>query len=288
MVRPDNEEFRRGYAEQHAAAFALLARLADFPSRVAVGYLVNEGSRTGPGTYLVTSRHAHAWPEVNLAGFGWVAFEPTDTSQLWRKLPPRDPSPGGPGVSPLPPAAEPAAAIIEPELSPAGDPGGGSDSGAGWAALWFGLLPVVAVVVIALSTVGEKARRRWGRRHARTPAARIGGAWREVRDRLAECGLPRSRALTVRDVVVRTGGLPGMGAVPEQVGELASIVDKALFAAAVPGEADARRAWELTRLVRRELNRVGGLATRARSAVDPRPLLPDRASLPHGAGRTPG
>jgi transglutaminase-like putative cysteine protease len=281
MVRPDTEEFRRGYAEQHAAAFAVLARLAGFPSRVAVGYLVDAGSRTGPGdTYRVTTRHAHAWPEVDLAGLGWVAFEPTDTSQLWRKLPPEASSPGGPGTSPLPPAAEPAAAIVEPELDPAGDPGAG-DGGAGRAALWFGLLPV-AVAAILLATAGEKARRRWRRRRAATPAARIGGAWREARDRLAERGLPRSRALTVRDVVVRTGELPGVGTAPARMGELASIVDAALFAAAEPGEADARRAWELTRLVRRELHGAGGLAARARSAFDPRPLLPA------GVGRIPG
>jgi hypothetical protein len=276
MVRPGTKEFRRSYAEQHAAAFALFARLAGFPSRVAVGYLVDQGSQVAPGTYRVTTHLAHAWPEVDLAGLGWVAFEPTDTSQLQRKLPAAG-SPGGSDASPLPPAVAPAAAIVEPPPGTAGEAGqaGGEDIGAGRAALWFlGLLPAVTIAAILLLTAGEKARRRWCRRHARTPAARIGGAWSEVRDRLTERGLSRSRALTIQDVVGRVGDLPGMGRVPERVGELASIVDGAFFAAAEPGEADARRAWEVTRLVRRELNQADGLLTRTRALADPRPLLP--------------
>jgi transglutaminase-like putative cysteine protease len=275
MVRPDTtDEFRRGYAEQHAATFALLARLAGFPSRVAVGYLVDKGSQAGPGTYRVTNHHAHAWPEVNLAGVGWVAFEPTDISQLRRQLPPAGSAPGGSGTEAPPHMVEPEDAIVGPAPEPVGKADGVGGGGAGRAALWFGLLAAVVIATVFLSAAGEKARRRWLRHHLGTPAARIGGAWREVRDRLAERGLSRSPALTIQDVVGRAGALPGMGRVAERVGELASIVDTALFAAAEPGEADARRAWEVTGLVRGELNRAGGLRTRARALFNPRPLLP--------------
>jgi hypothetical protein len=280
MLRPDTDEFRRSYAEQHAAAFALLARLAGFPSRVAVGYLVTEDSKdptAGPNIYRVTTRNAHAWPEVNLAGLGWVAFEPTDTSQLWRELPPDSPHAGGTQASPPPPAAEPAEAVVEPELNPAGEPGGGG-SGAVRTGLWLGLLPALALVLALLLIAGEKARRRRHRRRAGTPAARIGGAWREVRDRLTEHGLARSRALTTHDVVGRTGDLPRTGKAAEQIEKLAPIVDTAFFAAAEPSEADAQRAWELAQLTSRELNRAGGLPRRVRATFDPRPLLPPRKS----------
>jgi transglutaminase-like putative cysteine protease len=73
------EEFlfttRRGYCEQFAAAYAVLARAAGLPARVAVGFTA--GDLGTDGRYHVLDSHAHAWPEVHLPGRGWVAFEPT-------------------------------------------------------------------------------------------------------------------------------------------------------------------------------------------------------------------
>ncbi|WP_322756071.1 transglutaminaseTgpA domain-containing protein [Frankia sp. Cas3] len=274
-VDTDSAQFRRSYAEQHAAAFALMARIAGFPSRVAVGYLLDQRSSTGPNTFRVTTRNAHTWPEVNLAGLGWVAFEPTDVSNLVTKLPPADPnsSNGGPADK-QPSPAEPAPPVIQPELSSTGTPGGGGGGGAAGTAAWFGLAVLLGIVLVLSLIVGEKARRRRHRQRSGPPSARIGGAWREVRDRLSECGLPRSHALTTRDVVGRTRDLRAVGAAGEQMEQLMPVVNAALFAETEPGEADARRAWELTRLACRELNRAGGLPRRARAIVDPRPLLP--------------
>ncbi|WP_239373574.1 transglutaminaseTgpA domain-containing protein [Frankia sp. Cj5] len=275
MLDVDTTQFRRSYAEQHAAAFALMARIAGFPSRVAVGYVLDQRSSTGPNTFTVTTRNAHAWPEVNLAGLGWVAFEPTDVRDL-RRMPPPDPNPsGGGGASQTPPSpAEPAPPVIQPELSPAGAPGGGGGGGAARTTAWFGLAVLLGIVLFLLLIVGEKTRRRRRRQRFGSPAARVGGAWREVRDRLSECGLPRSRTLTTRDVVERAGELRAVGEAGERVGQLVPVVNAALFAEIEPGEADARRAWELTRLAARELNRAGGLPRRVRALFDPRPLLP--------------
>ncbi len=164
--------------------------------------------------------------------------------------------------------------MIQPELSTTGTPGGGGGSGAARTTVWFGLAVLLGIVLILLLIVGEKARRRRRRQHSGPPSARIGGAWREVRDRLSECGLPRSHALTTRDVVGRTRDLRAVGAAGEQMEQLVPVVNAALFAETEPGEADARRAWELTRLACRELNRAGGLPRRVRAMVDPRPLLP--------------
>ncbi len=74
------EEFldsRRGYCEQFAGTFAAMARSLGLPARVAVGFTVGEADPDDPDLYVVRGRHAHAWPEVYLAGVGWVAFEPT-------------------------------------------------------------------------------------------------------------------------------------------------------------------------------------------------------------------
>ena len=53
-----------------------MARSIGLPARVAVGFT--------PGAYdqaldifHVTTKEAHAWPEVHINGMGWVSFEPT-------------------------------------------------------------------------------------------------------------------------------------------------------------------------------------------------------------------
>lgn len=70
-------ESRRGYCEQFAGTFAAFARSLGIPARVAVGFTWGDEDPENPGRYIVRGRHAHAWPEVYLAGFGWVPFEPT-------------------------------------------------------------------------------------------------------------------------------------------------------------------------------------------------------------------
>lgn len=76
---------KSGYCIHFASTMALMARTLDIPSRIVTGY--SPGAATGEsvtssnGTKLqeftVTSRNAHAWPELYFAGVGWVAFEPT-------------------------------------------------------------------------------------------------------------------------------------------------------------------------------------------------------------------
>lgn len=77
---------RIGYCEQFAATFALMMNSQGFPTRVVIGF--TGGERVGEGTYEVTNRDAHAWPETWFGPeLGWVRFEPT-------------PSSAGPGVRP--------------------------------------------------------------------------------------------------------------------------------------------------------------------------------------------
>ena len=68
-------ENRVGYCEQFAGTYAAMARAVGLPSRVAVGF--TPGALGADGRYHVTDREAHAWPEVYITGYGWVAFEPT-------------------------------------------------------------------------------------------------------------------------------------------------------------------------------------------------------------------
>ncbi|MFA9565822.1 MAG: transglutaminaseTgpA domain-containing protein [Acidimicrobiales bacterium] len=65
-----------GYCEQFATSFGAMARSLGIPARIAVGFTTGDPTGT-PGEYIVRGRHAHAWPEVYLAGVGWTHFEPT-------------------------------------------------------------------------------------------------------------------------------------------------------------------------------------------------------------------
>ena len=70
-------ETREGYCEQFAGSYAAMARSLGIPARVAVGFTPGVQSPTDTTLYRVTGKQAHAWPEVYLGDFGWVAFEPT-------------------------------------------------------------------------------------------------------------------------------------------------------------------------------------------------------------------
>ena len=80
-------QIRKGYCEQFAATFAVMARTLGIPSRVAVGY--TPGALQPDGWYVVTGRDSHAWPEVWFDGLGWIPFEPTPQRTL-----PLDPAQG--------------------------------------------------------------------------------------------------------------------------------------------------------------------------------------------------
>lgn len=269
----------RGYAEQHAAAFAVLARTQGFPTRIAVGYLLDQQSSDGHGVFHVTTRQAHAWPEVALEGLGWVPFEPTDISRLGLALPPVD-RPITDDTSQQERSVDVVTPVVVPQLDPAGaSTRGGPGTGRTWAWLRYPAA-VAAVALLLLALVpAEKRRRRRRRRRVGTPTTRTEAAWREVGDRLAEHGLTGATALTPREAAVRAGALPDCAPAAHHLGSLAPLVTRALFAAAEPGEDDARQAWQLVDLTIRDLGRRPdrrwrGHGTRIRAAFDPRPLLP--------------
>lgn len=68
---------QRGYCEQFAGTYASMARAIGLPARVATGFTPGDVDPDNPNRYIVRGKHAHAWPEVFIAGAGWVAFEPT-------------------------------------------------------------------------------------------------------------------------------------------------------------------------------------------------------------------
>lgn len=271
---------QHGYAEQRAVAFAVLARAAGFASRVVVGYLLDQNRVAADGAFVVTTAQAHTWPEVLLAGIGWVAFEPTDVSQLSKTLPPPAAATStaptaGAGDTEQAATAEVVPPVIIPPVDASGQASAGS-GGLGWP--WVALLVAGAVVIgCPLLVVGEKARRRRARRRG-APGPAVAGAWREARDRLAEHGVSRSRALTQRQVVAIVAGTPAVAAAAEPLRALAAVTDVAFFAPDGARAEDADLAWRLAGHVRRQAGAAAGVTGRVRAALDPRPLLPPRAA----------
>jgi TgpA N-terminal domain/Transglutaminase-like superfamily/Domain of unknown function (DUF4129) len=208
---------RRGYCQQFAWAFAVLARLLGIPSRVAVGYT---GGVAGPhGTWRVTTADAHAWPELYFAGEGWLRFEPTPHGARGQ----------GQGTATVPAYATGSAGGGLSAPSPGGATGGGAAGGSqanaarglntfqrlepgGTAAAnapigsgtWLAIVIPVLVLLLVLAPATARRltrRRRW--LAASTDAATAAAAWRELTDDLTDYGLARAPGETPRALARR-------------------------------------------------------------------------------------
>ncbi len=69
-------ESKQGICMHFASAMVILARAAGMPARYVEGFVASEWDSES-GNYLIREKHAHAFPEVYIAGFGWMVFEPT-------------------------------------------------------------------------------------------------------------------------------------------------------------------------------------------------------------------
>ncbi|ADP80165.1 transglutaminase domain-containing protein [Pseudofrankia inefficax] len=286
MLTASDPQARSGHSEQHAAAFALLARALGYPTRIAVGYLLERDSAE-PNEFHVTSREAHAWPEVDFANIGWVPFEPTDVSKLNLHQPP---SPlNRPENGPVPPGvqARPEPPVIRPDLAPYG-----SDRFIGLSRLQVLLLvaltPVLLLTLLAGGVVAEKKRRRLVRHRRSEASDRIMGAWEEVLDRLDERGLSIEPGDTAADVAAAARehfrrpteawdtSADEADRGWDSLDPLGAIVTSALFHGAEPTAQEAVDAWNLQAEVHRTLVSGEAVADRLRALLSLRPLLPAR------------
>jgi hypothetical protein len=260
---------RAGYAEQFASAFALLTRERGFATRLAVGYRLPEPD--ADGGYTITEAQAHAWPEVAIDGYGWVAIEPTDVSRIDAPDTGPDDPPDQPGDTPSvgeqAATEEPRDVVADPQGPAAGGGAGSVVATGGRALLALGLL---VLVVPRLA----KAQRRRRRRRARRPSARVMGAWHETVDRLTEQGLPVPDSHTAAEVAQQAA--TRFNGAATEVRRLVPLVAAALYAPGEPGEAVARAAWKFEREVRTAVLRGTGVRGRLRAWLDPRPLLSGR------------
>ena len=65
---------RHGFCTHFATAMVVLAREVGIPARLVTGYAAGHLDH---GRLVVRAADAHAWPELWIAGRGWITFEPT-------------------------------------------------------------------------------------------------------------------------------------------------------------------------------------------------------------------
>jgi transglutaminase-like putative cysteine protease len=267
-------ESKEGYCEQFAGSFAVLAREAGIPSRVAVGFTWGTAdTNTSPTTYRVRAEHAHAWPEIYVGQYGWVPLEPT---------PGRGP-PGADNFLNIGEAQSGAADVTpseprqQPDTTAAGgggdigntgdlnvdrnltDTGGGGSEGGGDSPipdvvattsrpLLGGLVGYVLIVPLAIVVQRFVRRRR-----ASTPAAGLRLGWQDATEYAGQAGVLLPTSLTMSEVADRTAAtLPEAGA---PMHDLAHLMEKLAYAEEEPTPEEAEAMAAAVAAVRSESHR---------------------------------
>lgn len=281
-------ESRSGYCEQFAGTYAAMARSLGIPARVAVGFTPGERTSADPDVLNVRGVNAHAWPEIYLGEFGWVAFEPTPG----RGQPGAEPYTGVPAqqatpvASPqttaaAPPSTVPSELTTPPSTAPSTPSTTATptpDTSTSSSSPWPGRLALAALVVVTLvaayvaavwlfDLVGQRRRRA----RATTEEARIAAAWDDALGAVADAGVHAAAGETQTETARRVEArLPE---VAEPFAELAAAVELTTFSPRPPVDGDGLRAFELADSVRVHLDATQNLRTRLRRKYDPRSRL---------------
>lgn len=301
-----------GDSEQYASAMALMARELGLPSRVAYGFRKREAASASPdesaagsaqstseqtedphvnrstGPAVAHSGSVHsvtftgndiaAWTEINLDGYGWVAFHPTPPES---KVPddsmqasPPDPQtlmrqPPVPLADPLRERTRPngQSSVTGDEAAP--PPDDGTDAMADLrriivAVAWFGspLWATLAAIVLILAVKAlllARARRRG------TPRQRIAAGWRAVCALAASCGARLPPHGTAPDQARSIAA--ALHVDPQPFVELARRADHAAFSGESVNVRAARSYWKAADAARRSMLRALPWAKRWRTRL---------------------
>lgn len=278
---------KQGYCEQFAGTYAAMARSLGLPARVAVGF--TSGTQDADGRWHVTGKEAHAWPEVYLSGYGWVAFEPTPGrglpgAQDYTNVAPAQAADNTTVVT-TPAAVTPVEdSVPEPDVSttPAALPEERSSTGPRW--IVAGVLLAAVVAYVTFVPLAKRRRRRRRREAAATPAGRVLVAWEEAAEDMAAAGLPRrpdETAVEYAHRVRKAAGPAGATLV-----RLADDTTAAAWSAGGVAPEVAARAEKEAAGVATELRAQATRRERLKKALDPRLLFKTRpAGAPADIGR---
>ena len=275
---------RRGFCQQFAGTFAVMARTLNLPARVAVGF--TPGDLGSDGLYHVYGRHAHAWPEVWFDGVGWVAFEPTpgrgsSDSQPYNGIEPSQDNTGNPGETATSPTPDTmvidegvdtptdVAGVDDPPTTPTSLPepsAGGSRSDGRWRLLL--VLVTLAVLVLGWVTALPRLVAALARRRLAGDADRVIAAWHGACSAVQLAGSPPlagSTPIEYAAIAERSAGVD-----PAVIGELADRVTDVVYANKPIDQEVAARCEQLSTEVVEMCREHMPLATQVRLVVDPR------------------
>lgn len=282
---------KRGFCQQFAGTFAVMARYLGLPARVAVGYTAGDLGKDG--RYHVFGRHAHAWPEVWFDGIGWVAFEPTSQrgnpdATGYTGVTPQQAGEneggttgngnqgttttstiaGGP-TSTVPRTTVPGGGQgNNPTTTEQGDIPGINRSAGSWTApvaLFTILLLVVLWVLLSPRFIAAAQRRR-----LRTPHERIVAAWYRACHSLSLAGAPPMGGATPLEYAPRAERLTGV--LDGSFRELAQVITETVYGRVEPDDLIARRCEALEHAVERQCRDTTPWSLRLQSVFDPRML----------------
>ena len=194
---------RVGYCEQFAGAMAIMARTLGIPSRVVVGF--TQGSQSDDGSWRVTVRDAHAWPELWFDGVGWVRFEPTPRGDATVRAPSYAPI-----TNQVPSGTSADDRRLRQDLE--GQNALPADQGTDYR----GIANRLAIIIVLLCGLGllvlpmvRRIARRRNRLHRGDYPSVVEGAWEEVGATAVDLGQPWSAYSTPRQAAERlTRGMP--------------------------------------------------------------------------------
>ncbi|HYN75479.1 MAG TPA: DUF3488 and transglutaminase-like domain-containing protein [Candidatus Limnocylindria bacterium] len=208
---------KRGFCQQFAGAFAVMARHLGLPTRVVVGFVPGDFD-TATQTWTVSWHDTHAWPEVFFEGVGWMRFEPTPSDNAgvsepaWTQT---DSSPEFGGERPEPGAGEPGSApsasangglpvrgteIPDADKSSAAV-GAAADAGFPWVWVIVPLLVVATLLVPSVVRLGQR-RRRLAHAESDEPRTAAMAAWAELSATCADLDLGWPPSRTPRQVAL--------------------------------------------------------------------------------------
>ncbi len=244
-----------GDGEQYASAMALMAREMGLPARVVLGFVPEDGA----GELIVfTGADIQAWVEVELAGYGWVAFFPTpDESRTPDQNDEQQDSQSDPQVRQPPPPPEPPVTAPEDDTEqPSTQDDQQQDRSTDvWAILGriavYGGIPLIVIVGPPLLIAALKGRRRRRRRGEPEPSAQVVGGWDELVDSAIDLRLPVPQNSTRREFAVslasavaeREVGSRRSARIGGPVATLAARADEAVFGAQDPTQKQVDAFW---------------------------------------------